>query len=259
LSGEVDGGWGEKRGGVGESRSRGERSDWGERWGCVGPCVLLGRCYRRGKTAKNPPLHPALITMRAFGIAAAVMGVCVLACAEAKRAGAGGSAKFARALGDPDEGRNMTAIVQARGYTISEHVVVTADGFELGVFHMPPTRRNSSTSPAPVVLLQHGLEDSSWTWVCNFQTESLAFILVDRGLYVEVWVFVVLRGKRGVLMRSCPCSTRPAPYKRVCWCARRSRGVPFTIHPCILNSIHPALAVTCGSGTLVGTRTLRRT
>ncbi len=77
----------------------------------------------------------------------------------------------------------MTAIVQARGYAITSHVVITADGFELGLFNIPPTRRNSS-APAPVVFLQHGLEDSSWSWVCNFPTESLGFILADRGLYV---------------------------------------------------------------------------
>jgi len=66
-------------------------------------------------------------------------------------------------------------------------LVQTSDGFVLGVFRLPQGR-NQITDPKvakPVVLLQHGLLDSSWTWVCNFPSESLGFLLADNGY--DVW------------------------------------------------------------------------
>jgi len=92
---------------------------------------------------------------------------------------------------DPDVGKSMTAICIARGYTsIEEHYVTTQDGYILGMFRIPQglpgTPGGVKKTGKPVVLLQHGLLDSSYTWVNNFETESLAFILADLGY--DVWM-----------------------------------------------------------------------
>merc|ERR1719192_1870692 len=79
---------------------------------------------------------------------------------------------------DPDVGLNMTEITKSKGYPIEEHLVTTEDGYILGVFRIPYGRHETAANPAKLpVLLQHGLLDSSYTWVCNFPGISLAFIL----------------------------------------------------------------------------------
>lgn len=107
---------------------------------------------------------------------AAVLALCLLALGHAL---------------DPDVGKDMTDICIARGYTsITQYAVTTEDGYILGLFRIPQGRAGSagesSAGGKPVVLLQHGLLDSSYTWVCNFEKESLAFILADAGY--DVWL-----------------------------------------------------------------------
>jgi len=92
---------------------------------------------------------------------------------------------------DPDVGKGMVDICIARGYTsIESHYVTTADGYILGLFRiphgLPGTPGASTASGKPVVHLQHGLLDSSYTWVNNFENQSLAFILADAGY--DVWM-----------------------------------------------------------------------
>jgi len=95
---------------------------------------------------------------------------------------------FLNAL-DPDTGLDMVQIATSKGYTsIEKHLVTTDDGYILGVFRIPRGRNETpTTSPQAkrVVFLQHGLLDSSWTWVANFPEESLGFILADNGY--DVW------------------------------------------------------------------------
>ncbi|TYZ62992.1 hypothetical protein PybrP1_002611 [[Pythium] brassicae (nom. inval.)] len=92
----------------------------------------------------------------------------------------------AAALVDSDAGLNVKQIVQKRGYAIEEHKVVTADRYILTMFRLPKsydeTQRNVSAAPnKPAVYLIHGLLDSSYAYVLNFRTQSLAYLLADAG------------------------------------------------------------------------------
>lgn len=88
----------------------------------------------------------------------------------------------------------MPELVKPFGYPIEEHFVETADGYVLGVYRIPYGRKDSlithgapvSRVPRPPVLLQHGLLDSSATWVVNYPDQSLGFILADAGY--DVWM-----------------------------------------------------------------------
>lgn len=92
---------------------------------------------------------------------------------------------------DLDVGKDMVQIVQERGYQIETHYVTTKDGYILTLFNIPHNKQ--STKIGKPVILQHGLLDSSYTWVNNFQDESLGYILSDNGF--DVW-FGNNRGNR---------------------------------------------------------------
>jgi len=90
---------------------------------------------------------------------------------------------------DSDCHKDMVTIVREKGYPIEEHFVETEDGYILGVFRIPYGRDETDESlhlHKPVVFLQHGLLDSSYTWVNNFPNESFGFILADQGY--DVWL-----------------------------------------------------------------------
>jgi pimeloyl-ACP methyl ester carboxylesterase len=101
---------------------------------------------------------------------------------------------------DQDVGLDMVQLVTSRGYTIESHNVTTNDGYILTMFRIP-SGKNAKKGASKVgcnnfgapVILQHGLLDSSYTWINNFEDESLGYILSDQGF--DVW-FGNNRGNR---------------------------------------------------------------
>eukprot|EP01006_Ploeotia_vitrea_P029936 TRINITY_DN62390_c2_g1_i1.p2 TRINITY_DN62390_c2_g1~~TRINITY_DN62390_c2_g1_i1.p2 ORF type:complete len:383 (+),score=54.20 TRINITY_DN62390_c2_g1_i1:31-1179(+) len=75
----------------------------------------------------------------------------------------------------------MCDMIKGWGYGCEEHFPTTPDGFVLGMFRIPPKKKG-----APVAILQHGLYDSSATWVNNLPNESLGYILHDAGY--DIWM-----------------------------------------------------------------------
>jgi len=87
----------------------------------------------------------------------------------------------------PDVGRNVTQIIASRGYDCEEHQVTTSDGFILAMQRIPRGRGEKKSSVAKeVVFLQHGILADSTNWVMDSPTESLAYILADKGF--DVWL-----------------------------------------------------------------------
>lgn len=81
---------------------------------------------------------------------------------------------------DPDESASTFDLIKNKGYPAEQHNVTTQDGYILTMHRInkQPTKK--------VVLLQHGLMDSSSTWVINFPEQSLGFILADNDY--DVWL-----------------------------------------------------------------------
>jgi len=92
-------------------------------------------------------------------------------------------------IGDPDANRNVSQLIKARGYPEEDHQTTTSDGFVLSIQRITGSRNSQGTPNVkkPVVLLQHGVLDNSFTWVSQEITnESLGFILADQGY--DVWL-----------------------------------------------------------------------
>ncbi|TFK44443.1 triacylglycerol lipase [Crucibulum laeve] len=77
------------------------------------------------------------------------------------------------------------------GYTHEEHVVLTKDGYLLGLHRLPSKQGEKKSNPGtstgkPVVYLHHGLLMNSEVWVCLTDRErALPFVLVEQGY--DVW------------------------------------------------------------------------
>ncbi|KAH9944455.1 triacylglycerol lipase [Epithele typhae] len=87
---------------------------------------------------------------------------------------------------------DFSRLCEIFGYEHEEHVVLTKDGYLLGLHRLPAkkgeVRENSGVSTGkPVVYLHHGLLMNSEVWVCLTNPErSLAFTLVELGF--DVWL-----------------------------------------------------------------------
>jgi len=87
---------------------------------------------------------------------------------------------------DPDIKRTGPELITSKGFSLEEHFSTTPDGYILRLFRFSNPNISSVNSPKPPVLLQHGLLDSSDTWIVNYRNASLGFVLADAGY--DVWL-----------------------------------------------------------------------
>ncbi len=80
----------------------------------------------------------------------------------------------------PDIGYTFIQIVESYGYTCEMHQALTDDGYLLTLFHIPSKVSNKK----PPVLLQHGLLDSSYTYV-YFSFVPLQFIQTTKHMHTS--------------------------------------------------------------------------
>lgn len=87
---------------------------------------------------------------------------------------------------DPDVGRSIRQIVEARGFVFEKHNVTTEDGYILEMHRVSENiTTNSTGAQRPVVFMQHGVMSSSETWVLN-GNKSTAFHFARAGY--DVWL-----------------------------------------------------------------------
>ncbi|VDL99999.1 unnamed protein product, partial [Schistocephalus solidus] len=79
----------------------------------------------------------------------------------------------------------QSEIIESKGYSATSYRICTPDDYVLTVHRISP-KRPRLKSNRNVVLLQHGLLDSSHTWINNLVNQSLGFILSDMGY--DVWL-----------------------------------------------------------------------
>ena len=80
-------------------------------------------------------------------------------------------------------------IINEAGYYFEEHKIRTEDGYILTAWRIPCLLNESNTEiykKRKPVILQHGLIDSSYTWLLLDKNHSLPFLLVDSGF--DVWL-----------------------------------------------------------------------
>lgn len=81
--------------------------------------------------------------------------------------------------------------IKALGYPCEQHLVKTSDGFILTLFRIqakasPTDDNNRLIADKPVVLMAHGLDESSDVYIVNTEGKSLAIVLANSGY--DVWL-----------------------------------------------------------------------
>jgi lysosomal acid lipase/cholesteryl ester hydrolase len=78
--------------------------------------------------------------------------------------------------------------VREEGYDFEEHKITTEDGYILTAWRIPGRHKESfkqRVTRKPIIL-QHGLCDSSYTWLMLNSTNSLAILLAEEGF--DIWL-----------------------------------------------------------------------
>jgi len=73
-----------------------------------------------------------------------------------------------------------------RDYSIQIHKTITEDNYILTLWRVGLLNQPLNSSKSYPIILQHGLLDSSFTWIINEKNESLAYILASLGY--DVWL-----------------------------------------------------------------------
>jgi len=88
--------------------------------------------------------------------------------------------------------RDFGELCHIYGYSYEEHVVLTKDGYLLGLHRLPSRKGEKKKRPGtstgkPVIYLHHGLLMNSEVWVCLTDPDRcLPFVLVENGY--DVWL-----------------------------------------------------------------------
>ncbi|BBN15650.1 lysosomal acid lipase/cholesteryl ester hydrolase [Marchantia polymorpha subsp. ruderalis] len=90
------------------------------------------------------------------------------------------------AVGKSQSNSLCAELIWPKGYPCDEITVETADGFLLGLQHIPFGVAGPSDIPGPAVLLVHGLTAGGDNYVVNDPKEDLALILADAGFDVYI-------------------------------------------------------------------------
>ncbi|TKR65354.1 hypothetical protein L596_025768 [Steinernema carpocapsae] len=95
---------------------------------------------------------------------------------------------FEAAIKDLERNMSTPNLIQHWGYPVDSFDVRTRDGYILELHHILGGRHEHGKHKKgkPAVFMQHGLLDSSFTWVANLPHQSAGFIFADAGF--DVWL-----------------------------------------------------------------------
>ncbi|EFX82413.1 hypothetical protein DAPPUDRAFT_223831 [Daphnia pulex] len=90
---------------------------------------------------------------------------------------------FDRLPKNPEVFYTPPEVIRSRGYPVEVHHITTDDGYILEIHRIPA---QSSSGPKKAVFLQHGVLESSGTWLVNPSKRALPFLLADKSY--DVWI-----------------------------------------------------------------------